>query len=257
MSQKYTYKEWKNWVDLSYEDKLIWSKQIILSVLKQNNHPVVCLSWGKDSIVMLHIIRQYCKKVSVVFANTLIEYPETYKYRDMMLKEVFPNMVYYETQPIKKFSECIKLYGYPHKRNPDQDKTNKRQPKCCIYLKERPLDNKIKELNCDVQFIGLQTTESMNRRRLFMRLGAYYFNKTRNINVCLPLAIWNDKDILRYAKENNIPLNPLYKIMNRTGCMFCTGFKNWKAVMGKYNKKMLSSILLKKEGQKSIEDCYI
>ena len=254
--QKYTYKKWKAFVSLSYEDKLMWSRQLIASTLKLNKKPVVCLSWGKDSIVMLHLIRQYCKNTYVVFANTLIEYPETYKYRDMMLKEHLTDLNYFETKPIKQFGECIKLYGYPHKRMTAEDNTSKRQPKCCIYLKERPLDNKIKELGCDVEFIGLQTTESMNRRRLFMRMGAYYPNKARKINVCLPLAIWNDKDIKRYAQENKIPLNPLYKIMNRTGCMFCTGFLNWREVMAKYNKELYAGILLRKEGQEILRDCY-
>ena len=100
------------------------------------------------------------------------------------------------------------------------------------------------------------TTESMNRRRLFMRLGGYYYKKSEDINVCLPLAIWNDDDVLRYVKENKIPLNPLYSKMNRTGCMFCSGFKNWKNVMNKYNSKMYAVYLKNKEGQEVIRECY-
>lgn len=246
---KYTYKEWKSFVDLPYNDKLVWTQMLIDNALKSNKIPAVSLSWGKDSVVMLHLIRRRCKKVKVIFANTLIEYPETYKYRDEMLRGFFKDIDYYETKPIKTFAECVKLYGYPHQRMIAEQGTSKRTPKCCVYLKEKPLHLKQKELGVDCEFWGLQTTESMNRRRLFMRLGAYYFNKTRKRWVCLPLAIWTDKDIQRYVKDNKIPLNPLYKQMKRTGCMFCTGFKNWKEVMNNYNPKMYKAILRAKDCQ--------
>lgn len=258
MVQKYSYKQWAELVNLSYEDKLTWAKMIIANALKLNSKPVVCLSWGKDSVIMLHLIRTFCKNTYVIFANTGIEYPETYKYRLYMLDNFFTDMNYYETKPIKNFGQCVKLYGYPTKRKESKYRKEGEapSPKCCLYLKEKPLDNMIKSLGCDVQFIGLQTTESMNRRRLFMRLGAYYYNNTRKINVCLPLALWKDQDIKRYAEDNNIPLNPLYSKMDRTGCMFCTGFKNWRSVMARYNKKMYEAILYKKEGQTIIKDCY-
>lgn len=248
-----SYKKWKELVSMPYKNKLVWTEQIILHALKSNKNPCVSLSWGKDSVVMLHLIRKWCKNTYVIFANTGIEYPETYKYRDMMLETHFKDINYVETQPIKDFWTCVKDYGYPHMRKTAETSKKERTPKCCIYLKEKPLYDKQKELKSELEFIGLQTSESMNRRRLFMRLGAYYYNKTRKKNVCLPIAIWNDDDVHRYAKENGIPLNPLYSKMKRTGCMFCTGFKNWKEVMGKYQPSMLKVILEKKEGQRTLE----
>jgi len=164
-----------------------------------------------------------------------------------------------ETKPIKNFWQCVKEYGYPHNRQTSaQDKIgekSKRTPKCCFYLKENPLKKKQKELGVDTVFIGLQATESMNRRLLFLRMGEYYFNKTDKFNICLPLAIWNNKDIWAYAKQEKIPMNPIYKIMERNGCMSCTGFKNWKKVMAKYNEKLYAKILREKEGQLTIRNC--
>jgi phosphoadenosine phosphosulfate reductase len=247
-----SYKKWIELKNLSYEDKLIWTEQLIITALKENKKPSVSLSWGKDSVIMLHMIRKHCKNTFVLFANTGIEYPETYKYRDLMLKDEFEDINYIETKPIKDFWTCVKEYGYPHYRMTNEQDKNKRQPKCCIYLKEKPLDDKKKELGIDLNFIGLMGTESMNRRRLFMRLGAYYYKKKDKMNVCLPLMIWTDNDVLRYIKENKIIINPLYKQMNRTGCMFCSGFKNWKKVMAKYNKNMYSVYLKNKEGQYTI-----
>lgn len=251
-----SYKRWVELSDLSYEDKLLWSEQLILYALKVNKVPSVSLSWGKDSVVMLHLIRKYCKNTIVIFANTGVEYPETYKYRDMMLKGLFSDINYVETKPIKNFWQCVKEYGYPHYRMTSEQGTSKRQPKCCLFLKERPMDVKQKELGVDCVFIGLMGTESMNRRRLFMRCGPYYFKKSVGRNVCLPLMIWKDEDVNRYVADNNICLNPLYSKMSRTGCMFCTGFVKWKEVMARYNPKMYGVFMKRKEGQMVINDCF-
>jgi phosphoadenosine phosphosulfate reductase len=258
MTEQYcSYKRWIELKDLSYKDKLLWSEQLILYSLKSNKVPSISLSWGKDSIVMLHLIRKYCKNTYVMFANTGIEYPETYKYRDEMLKsEYFGEMKYIETKPIKTFWQCVVEYGYPHQRMIAEQGTSKRTPMCCVYLKERPMIRKQKELGVDLVFMGLQGTESMNRRRLFMRLGGYYHKKSEGLNVCLPLAIWTDKDIKQYIEDNKIPINPLYNQMNRTGCMYCTGFKNWEKVLAKYNFKAYKVFIKNKTGQRTLEgDC--
>jgi 3'-phosphoadenosine 5'-phosphosulfate sulfotransferase (PAPS reductase)/FAD synthetase len=68
--------------------------------------------------------------------------------------------------------------------------------------------------------------------------------------------IWTNEDVKRYVKENNVAINPLYTQMDRTGCMFCTGFKNWKSVMGKYKPAHLKLILKQKEGQNVLQECY-
>jgi len=250
---KYTYKQYKELIDLPYFDKLMWSKGLIASAIKNSKNFGVSLSWGKDSVVMAHLVHSMCKKGYYIFANTKCEYPETYKYIGEMLKGIFKDYNYIETEPIKTFNQCVNEYGYPHLRQ-NTGQGNKRTPQCCKFLKEKPLDDKKKELGIDLEFVGLQTSESMNRRLVFMRLGGYYYKKTTKRHCALPMAICTDKNVFRYAKENNIPLNPFYKQMKRTGCMFCTGFKDWRKVMAKYNPKMYSYILERTDGQKTI-DC--
>ena len=246
---RYTYKEYMDLIDMPYEDKLIWSEQVILSAIKQSKKFCISLSWGKDSIVMWHMIHKFCKNGYVLFANTGVEYPETYKYRDMMLSsDMMKDINYVETIPktdkwgVKHdFWYCVKKYGYPTMRT--RGKGNKvRLPKCCYHLKESPMVAKEKELGIDLNFMGIQGTESSNRSYLIRRMGYYYFNKHNQHNVCLPLCIWKDEDVKRYAAENNIPLNPLYNMMKRTGCMYCTGFKSWQVVMKQYNERIYNHI---------------
>lgn len=250
---KYTYKEYDRLIHLPLEQKVAWSEKAILQAIRESKNPSVSCSWGKDSVVMLHLIRKFCKNTIVMFANTLCEYPETYAYRDKMLKTEFEGCNYVETKPIKDFWSCVKEYGYPHNRGTGEDK--RRTPKCCMYLKEKPLEEKQKELKVDLVYIGIQATESMNRRLVFLRLGELYKKKS-GLWHCLPLAIWTNKDVFEYAKRNKIEMNSIYKKMDRNGCMFCTGFKNWKQVMAKYNKKLYAKILNEKEGQQTInKDC--
>ena len=249
---KYTYKWFKKMTELPLEDKLIWTEQVILGALKENKTPAVSLSWGKDSIVMLDLVRKHCKNTLVLYANTKCEYPETYKYRDEMLIGYFKGINYVETEPIKTFWECVEEYGFPEIRTNKKGKY--RQPKCCLFLKERPLMRKEKELGVDCVFMGLQATESMHRRLLLLRMGEYYFNKQQKRNIVLPLAIWNNQDVWEYAELNNIPMNPIYEKMDRNGCMFCTGFKNWQKVMSKYNPNLTAGIM-RKMGQSTMRDC--
>ena len=251
---KYTYKEYKQLIDLPLDDKIKWSLNLIESSLKKSKTPAVSLSWGKDSVVMLDLISNFCKGVYVIFANTGVEYPETYKYRDDMLKGYFEWTNYIETKPIKTFWECVELYGYPTIRGKGSSNT----PKCCTYLKEMPLKKAEKELGVDLSFIGIQATESMNRRLVFMRVGEYYFNKENQYNRCYPLAIWTDEDVWEYAKRRQIPMNPIYSTMKRNGCMFCTGFKNWREVMVKYKPEIYKLISNRYDEQSILAnwECY-
>ena len=75
---------------------------------------------------------------------------------------------YIETKPLMSFWACVKKYGYPKFRQM-ACQGRQRTPKCCYYLKEKPAINGIKEYNIDIQFLGLQASESMVRRLSFLR----------------------------------------------------------------------------------------
>jgi phosphoadenosine phosphosulfate reductase len=224
-------------------DKIARAETLILSELKEAKHPMVACSWGKDSMVLLHLVLKFCKRPLVVFENTGVEYPETYAYRDKILEEWGP-LNYYETKPIKTFWECVRLYGYPKFRQYADQGGKKRRaaPKCCYYLKEKPAMDFIKKNKVDVEFLGLQASESMNRRLNFLKYGEVIESKTYKTKIVRPLMVWTDKDIWNYHTINRIPANKLYTKMDRNGCMPCTGFKLWKQTMAKYNQPMYKHI---------------
>jgi len=66
----------------------------------------VAFSGGKDSTVLLHLVRQIYPNVKAVFSNTGLEYPEI---RQFAMSHDNVDVVY----PEIKFTDVLTQYGYP------------------------------------------------------------------------------------------------------------------------------------------------
>ena len=66
----------------------------------------VSFSGGKDSTVLLHIVREMYPNIEAVFINTGLEYPEIQRF-----VKSFDNVTI--LRPKMRFDEVIKRYGYP------------------------------------------------------------------------------------------------------------------------------------------------
>lgn len=71
-----------------------------------DGHVCVSFSGGKDSTVLLHLVRSMYPDVPAVFSDTGLEYPEIRKFAMSQ-----PNVV--TVRPKMIFPEVIKTYGYP------------------------------------------------------------------------------------------------------------------------------------------------
>ena len=71
-----------------------------------NGNVVVSFSGGKDSTVLLHMVRKLYPNVRAVFSNTGLEYPEIQKFAKSfdLVDAVTPKM---------RFDQVISTYGYP------------------------------------------------------------------------------------------------------------------------------------------------
>ena len=199
----------------------------------------VAFSGGKSSLVALYIARKIWKDIPVMFCNTGVEFPETVEFVRKLVCDWDLN--YIETQPYKKtFWDCVNEYGVPSIK---ASKKGKSRPKCCYYLKERPAEIKCKEFGLRAVITGIQGSESYTRRRVIMFCGQRYLHKKTGVWRYHPLAFWSDQDIWDYIKNNNIPYNPAYDKYpncNRTGCLPCTSYKNWRVKLREQNPKMLA-----------------
>jgi len=211
-----------------------------------NGKTAVSFSGGKDSTVLLHLVRKYHPEVLGVFANTGLEFPEIV---DFVKKQENIVMV----KPLKSYFQIVKEYGWPllsktisHsiyvlKNNPTQKKIDeafgdgvtripekyrwlinsdiKISDKCCFFMKEEPMDRFYRKRGL-FAFIGTMAAES--QRRAFAWANGGGCNILEGVNKkSKPLSIWKEEDIWNYIKNEKLEISTAYKWYKRTGCMYC------------------------------------
>jgi len=223
--------------------KIEWAKLMIKYALGHSSNPVINFSGGKDSLVVLDLVRRIRPTTIGVFANTGIEYKETVPYALS-----FDNIV--ELHPDKSFWQCEGEYGLPVMKS----KAKRHGNMCCLWLKEKPLVKYYKENNVDLSFTGLTADESRQRKLTLMRMGPYYWHKSDLTYKCHPIYDWTSQDVWDYINFFKLPYNPIYDMgIARCGCRFCTAYLNWKKTTELYNP-LDTQILARKQGYALISD---
>jgi len=219
-------------MQLPYEAKLELTKTVIRHALTHAKKACVSISGGKDSTVLLHIVRSV-KYIPAIHINTGVEYPETETY----IKQI-PDVTV--IKPPLTFFEVVKKYGLPRTSRCNTT------PQCCIKLKHLPIKQYLtnfKPFSC-LLFVGLIGSEGRHRRFNFIRRGFIYAHKEWQCYKATPLIHWTSEDIWRYIEEHEIPLNPAYYKyqLDRIGCIVCTGYKDWEKVMSVAHPKLYKQI---------------
>lgn len=228
MGYSETAKELNERIKLPYEEKIKITDQIVKASLAISNKPVVASSFGKDSMVLTHLVHQYDPTVPIVFCNTGVCFKETIQYKRKM-KELW-NLNIIELTTDQTFWEIVKEHGYP-KSSRSSKKGDKREPYCCKILKHDPMYKFVKQYKPDMVFTGLLGDEGRQRRWAYIcKGGAIYDHVAWGLKKSIPLIWWTLKDVWRYHDENDIPRNPCYEkySIDRTGCIPCTGHKHWE-----------------------------
>lgn len=199
----------------------------------------VSYSGGKDSTVLMHLVKQDYPDVPVVFCDTGLEYPEVralaIKNADVVLK------------PKMKFREVIEKYGYP---------VVSKDVACCVYWAKKGSKTRIQRLsgsllapdgskskfNCEKwaflldapfdtsneccrimkknisreyekqsyrkPFLGMLAEESIKRTTAWAKTGcnAYELKFPQS----QPLAFWTEQDILAYILRYDLEIPSVY-----------------------------------------------
>lgn len=155
-------------------------------------------SWGKDSMVTLHLALQVKPDIEVFTVITPFKPKETLQFKDRIIKEWNLN---------------AKEYMSEHNPVPDLWKTD--PDECCRIFKVEPTRLAVKHL--DAWIAGLRRTEGITRRE---------FKEVEfrgNIVKINPILEWTELDVWRYSALYDVPQNPLYKKGYRSlGCALCT-----------------------------------
>ena len=205
------------------------------------NQIYVSFSGGKDSTVLLHLVRRLYPDTPAVFVDTGLEYPELREF-----VKTIENVVW--VKPEMNFKKVIETYGYPivskevslkiaeTRSKPDgyaSQSFNSNSPKilkygkrydlskwkflleapflisnkCCNVMKKKPAKKYEKETG-NHPIIGTMACESQARKTAWKVHGCNAFDTKRPTSQ--PLSFWTEQDILEYIKKYNLSYASVY-----------------------------------------------
>lgn len=200
----------------------------------------VSFSGGKDSTVLLDIVRKMYPGIEAIFVNTGLEYPEIVDF----VKQ-FENVTI--LRPKKNFRQVLTEYGYPViskevaskvgevRASIKRGKTNTVRYRqffcpdknliydlskwvflikapfrisdlCCDIMKKKPVHDY--EKSGKVGMLGQMADESLLRKQKWIKHGCNAFDlKMPQSN---PLSFWTNNDVLTYIHTYQIPISSVY-----------------------------------------------
>lgn len=163
----------------------------------------VSFSGGKDSTVMLHLLRQF-KNVKVFFYDSGAELPDTYE----IIQKYNPVEVVKPEMSIIDIHKYNGNFGAQRPQHAEKDLFYTNEQFKEILITE-PSDRMIKKYDLDLICIGLRREESKSRSYM-LRNGKLQRFSYSLCDQFYPLADWTVEDIWAYIISKNIPYNKSY-----------------------------------------------
>lgn len=206
----------------------------------------VSFSGGKDSTVLLDIVRKDYPNIEAVFVNTGLEYPSvrqfalskenvtelrpTMNFRDVIIKYGYPIISKEVAGKVGEVRKSIEkgntntvryrqLMGLETKENGEPSEYNIEHykyllnapflihNKCCEIMKKSPI-YKYNNREKVTPFIAIMADESRTRRSKWLKHGCNAFDlKHPESN---PMSFWTEQDVLTYIHEYNLTVADAY-----------------------------------------------
>lgn len=206
--------------DLQYEAEIF-----ILKTVKKYEGKInmVSFSGGKDSTVVSHLVMNALGRSDVlhIFADTTIEFPDTYGYLQKFQQQ-HPLTPFVETRSNLDFFQTAKSIGPP----------SRILRWCCTTHKTNPLSKLIDSMSPQkgvLTFDGVRRTES-TRRLKYPRISTKH--KIANEILASPILCWSDMNVWIYLLFHGLLFNQAYKKgFRRVGCLYCPFNSSWSQKM--------------------------
>lgn len=200
----------------------------------------ISFSGGKDSTVLLDLVRDIYPGVPAAFIDTGLEYPEIRGF-----VKTIKNVTTLRTE--MTFFEVLKKYGYPViskdiakvlyyakkrktwalkrleglEKNGVESEFKQRYKKykyllnadfnisnvCCLIMKERPARRYERETGRKA-YLGMMASEGQDRKSAYLKTGCNTYKS--KIQSSKPLGFWTEQDILQYIKQKGLKYASVY-----------------------------------------------
>lgn len=205
---------------IDYSVSLIRRGEKLALALNPEEGYIVGFSGGKDSLVLLDLVKRAGVRFVAHYSVTSNDPPENVYY----IRKYFPEVRFLHHK--RNFFRLMEVKGLPtvfHRF-------------CCEKLKENIGAG-------SVVLTGVRAEESVKRAK-YPELNIYsrrkeHADRTRvrtldsvieNEHKCIkgkdkvmlyPILQWTEAEVWQYIHSNNLPVNPCYEKVGRVGCMFC------------------------------------
>ena len=249
MANKHEIWELKRMQSLPLQAKIQMTRQRIRDWIDEFGEDGVYVSFsgGKDSTVLLDIVRKDYPNIEAVFVNTGLEYPSvrqfalskenvtelrpTMNFRDVIIKYGYPIISKEVSQTLwearKSVRENKNIYTYRLKKlngqavdkegNPSQynipqwkfllDAPFNISHKCCDVMKKNPA-KKYEKDNESAGIIATMADESRLRQQKWLKHGCNAFDL--KIPQSNPMSFWAEQDVLTYIHTYNLTIADAY-----------------------------------------------
>lgn len=231
---------------LPLEEKIELSRQRIRDWHQTWNGEVsVSFSGGKDSSVLLWLVRSEFPEIPAAFINTGLEYPE-------LVRHVLDTPNHVILRPSMTFRKVLDKYGWPmaskkiargvdivrHPTDRNQNITRlyleginrfgrpvtgfkvpmqwrflfqapfECSDKCCDVMKKKPQADYVRQSGRR-PFVGTMASDSKQRQRAYLLAGQCNAHNLKSPHSA-PLSFWTEQDILACIKKYQVPIPSVY-----------------------------------------------
>jgi len=254
----------KRW-QLAQRQSLPLEAKVVLSKLRirewydyWGGNVYVSFSGGKDSTVLLHLVRSMFPEIPAMFVDTGLEYPEIREfvrtvdnvawvkpelsYRQVIERHGYPVVSKVVSMGVSRYRNTsddvqkeLRLHGGT---NPSSGKAQRASvPKCwhhlcnapfaisercCDVLKKQPAHRYGRENNNSKPYLAMMASDSNLRRLDYLKHEGKCNTFDSGQPKSHPLSPWLEEDIWVYLYKYRVPYSKIYNIgERRTGCIFC------------------------------------